>query len=186
MYIDTFMIKASKKVCGFEKLMHVVSIQAPIVIEESEKKGRRCAWNTQGQDLMQSQGYQYVQQVIEREIGAMGGRADRLFIAGVGVGGHIAVLSGFYSQHIVGGVFCLDTTLPDSFMHSVSAGAEAAAIFPLYEAKKNMFICLTKWKASLGEDAICKAKEQAQVLRGNGFCKTSLKEFKKSMSRAIN
>ena len=116
----------------------------------------------------------------------MNGRADKLFIAGVGVGGHIAVLSGFYSQHVLGGVFCLDTTLPDTFMNSIQAGQEASAIFPLYDAKKNMFICLTQWKASLPEHEVTKAKEQAQVLRGNGFCRTSLKEFKKSMSRAVN
>lgn len=46
---------------------------------------------------MQSQGYAYVQQIIEREIQAMAGRADKLFIMGVGVGGHIAMLSSFYS-----------------------------------------------------------------------------------------
>jgi len=73
----------------------------------------------------------------------MGGRADKLFVAGVGVGGHIAVLTGFFTTHILGGVFCLDTTLPDTLMNSVQSGAEAAAIYPMYEAKKNMFICLT-------------------------------------------
>ena len=70
-------------------------------------------------------------------------------------------------------------------MNSISAGQEAAAIFPLFDAKKNMFIGLTKWKKDLPDADITKAKEQAQVLRGNGFCRTSLKEFKKSMSRAI-
>lgn len=134
---------------------------------------------------MQSQGYSYVQQIIEREIQAMGGRADKLFVAGVGVGGHIALLSAFYSQHILGGVFCLDTPLPDNFMSAVQTGAEAAAIFPLYEAKKIMFIGVTKWKASLSEDDVNKAKEQAQVLRGNGFCRTSLKEFNKAAERAV-
>jgi len=81
----------------------------------------------------------------------MGGQANKLFVAGVGVGGHIAVLSGFYSQHILGGVFCLDTTLPDNLIHLIQGGEEAAAIFPLFEAKKNMHICLTKWKASVSE-----------------------------------
>ena len=127
-----------------------------------------------------------MQQIIEREIQAMGGRADKLFIGGVGVGGHIAVLSGFYSQHILGGVFCLDTALPDNLLSAVQTGAEAAAIFPLYEAKKNMFVCVTKWKATLSDDEITKVKEQAQVLRGNGFGRTSLKEFNKSAARAIN
>ena len=156
------------------------------MIEETEKKGRRCAWMTQGQDLMQSQGYAYVQQIIEREVQAMGGRADKLFIGGVGVGGHIAMLSAFYSQHIMGGAFCLDTALPDNLISAVQTGPEAAAIFPLYEAKKNMFICCTKWKASLSDDEVTKVKEQAQILRGNGFGRTSLKEFNKSAARAIN
>ena len=80
----------------------------------------------------------------------MGGRADKLFIAGVGVGGHIAMLSGFYSQHILGGVFCLDTAPPEMIVNAIQSG-EGAAIFPLYEAKKNMFICITQWKASLDD-----------------------------------
>lgn len=67
--------------------------------------------------MLQSEGFAYMQQIIEREVQAMSGRADKLFIVGVGVGGHLAILSAFYSQHIFGGVFCLDTTLPDSFMH---------------------------------------------------------------------
>lgn len=78
----------------------------------------------------------------------MGGRADKLFVAGVGVGGHIAMLSGFYSQHIFGGVFCLDTAPPEMLVNAINSG-EGAAIFPLYDAKKSMFICITQWKATL-------------------------------------
>lgn len=55
-------------------------------------------------------------------------------------------------------------------------------MFPQYEAKKNMFICITKHKASLDE---MKIQQQAQSLRGHGFLRLSLKEFKKSMDRAI-
>ena len=80
----------------------------------------------------------------------MGGRADKLFIAGVGVGGHVAMLSAFYSQHILGGAFCLDTAPPESLVQAIQGG-EGAAIFPLYEAKKNMFLCVTQWKASLSD-----------------------------------
>ena len=115
----------------------------------------------------------------------MSGRADKLFIAGVGVGGHIAMLSGFYSQQIFGGVFCLDTPAPESIVQGIQSG-EGASIYPLYEAKKNMFICITKWKATLGDDVETLVKNQAQVMRGNGFCRTSLKEFNKSMDRAIS
>jgi len=93
-----------------------VVVQGPIILEEDKKKGRRCAWYTQGQDPVQSQGFAYVNQIIEREISAMGGRADKLFVAGVGVGGHMALLSAFYSQHIFGGVFCLDACAPDSLV----------------------------------------------------------------------
>lgn len=46
-YIDTFFCKASNKLFGFDKLVNVVCVQAPIVMEESDK-GRRCAWNNQG------------------------------------------------------------------------------------------------------------------------------------------
>jgi len=134
--------------------------------------------------LLQSQGYAYVQQIIQREIQAMSGRADKLFIAGVGVGGHIALLSAFYSQHVFGGAFCLDTPAPESIVHGIQGG-EGAAIYPLYEAKKNMLICITKWKATLGTDVETLVKNQAQVMRGHGFCRVTLKELKKSMDRAI-
>ena len=72
----------------------------------------------------------------------MAGRADKLFIMGVGVGGHIALLSSFYSQYVFGGVFCLDTPPPEAILNAIQSN-EGAAIFPMYEAKKNMFICIT-------------------------------------------
>ena len=77
----------------------------------------------------------------------MNGRADKLFLMGVGVGGHIAVLSAFYSQHVLGGAFCLDTALPDGLVQGVTGG-EGSAIYPLFDAKKNMFVCVTRWKSS--------------------------------------
>jgi hypothetical protein len=98
-----------------------------------------------------------VQQIIEREIAQMNGRAEKLFICGVGIGGHIALLSSFYSQHIFGGVFCLDIPAPDELVNAIQS-REGAAIFPQYEAKKNMFICMTEFKKSL--DADCKTKMQ--------------------------
>ena len=55
-YIDTFFCKASKKLFGFDKLVNVVAVQGPIVLEENDK-GRKCGWSTSGQDLLQSQGY---------------------------------------------------------------------------------------------------------------------------------
>jgi len=125
-----------------------------------------------------------VQQIIEREIQQMGGRADKLFIGGVGVGGHIAMLSAFYSQHILGGCFCLDTPPPQQIVQGITGG-EGTSIFPLYEAKKNMFIGIIEWKASLDDNTKNQVKEQAQMMRGNGFLRLSLAELKKSMDRAI-
>ena len=58
-YVDTFFCKASNRLFGFDKLVNVVAVQGPIVLEQSDK-GKRCAWNNQGQDLLQSQGYAYV------------------------------------------------------------------------------------------------------------------------------
>jgi len=46
-YIDTFLVKASNKVFGFDKLVNVVLVQGPVILEENDK-GRRCAWNTSG------------------------------------------------------------------------------------------------------------------------------------------
>ena len=50
-HLETFMVKASNKVFGFEKLINVVLVQGPIILEENDK-GRRCAWSTHGQDLV--------------------------------------------------------------------------------------------------------------------------------------
>lgn len=52
-YVDNFMVKASSKPFGFDKLVNVVLVQAPIILVENDK-GRRCAWNNEGQDLVQS------------------------------------------------------------------------------------------------------------------------------------
>ena len=52
-YIDTFFCKASNKIFGFDKLVNVVVVQAPVILEDT-KEGKRCGWNTHGQDLLQS------------------------------------------------------------------------------------------------------------------------------------
>lgn len=80
----------------------------------------------------------------------MSGRADKLFITGVGTGGQLALLAAFHSQHILGGAFCLDKEVPESILQAVQSN-EGPSIFPQYEAKKNMFICVTQYKASLEE-----------------------------------
>lgn len=89
----------------------------------------------------------------------MNGRADKLFIAGVGVGGHIAMLSAFNSQHVFGGAFCFDTSMPEAIVQGV--GSEGSAIFPQYEAKKNMSLGMGKYKASLSADQETAIKNQA-------------------------
>ena len=48
-----------------------------------------------------------------------------------------------------------------------------------------MFIGIIEWKASLDDNTKNQVKEQAQVMRGNGFLRLSLAELKKSMDRAI-
>lgn len=182
-YIDDFFCKASNKLFGFDKLVNVVLVQGPVILEENDK-GRRCAWNTSNQDLLQSEGYSYVNQILDREVQAMGGRADKLFLCGVGVAGHLAMLAAFHSQHLLGGVFCLDTPAPDSLLQHVQQG-EAGAIYPNYEAKKSMFVCITSWKKKAGDNEKKKAQEQAQVLRGNGFGRVTLKELPKAMDKAV-
>ena len=87
----------------------------------------------------------------------MGGRADKLFLMGVGVGGHLAMLTAFYSQHVFGGVFCLDTIMPEGVVQGATGG-EGSAIFPMFEAKKNMMVCVTKWKGKISEADVEKAK----------------------------
>ena len=50
-YIDDFFCKASNKLFGIEKLVNVICVQGPVILEENDK-GRRCAWNLSGQDLL--------------------------------------------------------------------------------------------------------------------------------------
>ena len=90
----------------------------------------------------------------------MNGRADKLFIAGVGVGGHLAMLSAFHSQHVLGGCFCLDVGAPDSIIQGIR-GQEGAALYPQYEAKKNMIIGISKFKANISADQETQIKSDA-------------------------
>ena len=114
----------------------------------------------------------------------MGGRADKLFICGVGQGGQLAMLSAFHSQHVLGGAFCLDSEAPETIISAIQ-GNEAAAMYPQFEAKKNMFLCITSFKGSFDDAAKMRAQQQAQLLRGNGFLRTSMNSFDKSMDRAM-
>lgn len=55
----------------------------------------------------------------------------------------------------------------------------------MYEAKKNMLICITKWKSKPTSDVEEKVKQQAQSMRGKGFLRVTMKEVKKSMDKAV-
>lgn len=145
-----FFKKASGRLTPWDKSVHVVLAQAPIVMERNEQ-GARCAWSLEGEDLMQSRGYQKVQQLIASQIAAMNGQANKLFLAGKGAGGHLAMLAAMYSNEALGGVFCLDAPAPEQ-VTSLLQSNEAAAIWPLYEAKKNMFVCITQWQMTLTEE----------------------------------
>ena len=45
---------------------------------------------------------------MTEQIQAMDGRADKLFIGGVGTGGQLALQAAFYSPDVIGGAFCAD------------------------------------------------------------------------------
>ena len=49
----------------------------------------------------------------------MDGRADKLFIGGVGVGGAIALQAAFYSPDSIGGAFCADNEVPENILADV-------------------------------------------------------------------
>ena len=42
----------------------------------------------------------------------MDGRADKLFIGGIGTGGALAMMAAFYLPDVIGGVFCADSEVP--------------------------------------------------------------------------
>ena len=58
-YLEIFMVKASKRVFGLDKLVNVVLVQAPIVVSKTDKE-LKCNWAAPGEDLLQSQGFAYV------------------------------------------------------------------------------------------------------------------------------
>ena len=64
----------------------------------------------------------------------MDGRADRLFIGGMGVGGSIAMQAAFYSPENLGGVFVADSEVPDNIMNDIQS-EKAASLFPQFELK---------------------------------------------------
>lgn len=49
----------------------------------------------------------------------MDGRADKLFIGGVGVGGEIALHAAFYSPDSIGGAFSADCEVPENILADI-------------------------------------------------------------------
>ena len=62
--------------------------------------------------MTQCEGFFKVQQMITTQIQAMDGRADKLFIGGVGTGGALAMMAAFYLPDVIGGVFSADSEVP--------------------------------------------------------------------------
>lgn len=58
-------------------------------------------------------------------------------------------------------------------------------MFPHYEAKQNMLICITEWNASMSEQQKTHALQQAQIMRGNCFLRVTLEDFTKTFKRAL-
>ena len=97
----------------------MVLMQAPHVVGETKEKGKQCVWAQDGEELMMSEGYRKVQMMITKQIMAMDGRSDKLFVGGVGAGGALALQAAFYSPDAIGGAFCADSEVPPNILTDV-------------------------------------------------------------------
>ena len=57
--------------------------------------------------------------MITKQIQAMDGRGDKLFIGGLGTGGQLALQAAFYSQDLLGGAFCADAEIPLNIIEDI-------------------------------------------------------------------
>lgn len=73
--------------------------------------------------------------------------------------------------------------IPDS-IYNIVQSKEGDSVFPQYEAKKNMWICVTKQK-EMDEDTKTKIGQQGQMMRGRGFNRLHQADLKHSMERAL-
>ena len=80
----------------------------------------------------------------------MGGRADKLFIGGMGMGGELAMQAAFYSPENLGGVFSADAEIPANILEDIQ-NEKAASLIPQYELKQKMFVCVTGYKKTTDE-----------------------------------
>ena len=51
----------------------------------------------------------------------MDGRSDKLFIGGIGTGGHLAMMAAFYLPDVIGGVFCADSEVPAQILTDIQS-----------------------------------------------------------------
>ena len=56
-------------------------------MKETKDHGRECMWLKDGEDMLNSLAMKRIQQMITKQIQAMEGRGDKLFIGGMGMGG---------------------------------------------------------------------------------------------------
>ena len=132
---------------------------------------------------MESEGFRQVCTMMAKQIQAMDGRADKLFIGGIGAGGALALHAALYSPDSIGGVFCADCEVPANILADVQSEKPDACI-PQFEAKQKMFMCLTKLN-SMTEEMKNKIGQQGQVLRGHGFLRLTSVELKKALDRML-
>jgi predicted esterase len=182
-YMGHFMNKLKERVVPWDKQPHVLLVEAPTVVK-TEKDGLKTAiWCGQNEDPMGSPAMQMLQGKLNEQIGMMGGRADRVVLAGVGTGGHMALLAGFLCPHVLGGVVAIDTDIPASLYGPISTN-EGAALFPNLEQKMNMHIGLCP-NTIEDENKIKAIGQQCQMFRGKGFLRLSTDKIKKQFERSL-
>ena len=180
-YLKMFWHSYKDQVTPWDRQPHVLMVQAPNIVQEKDGV-KSCAWGSLSEDPLQSPCLDMVNQIVEQQIQAAG-RADRVFIGGQGYGGQIALAAAFKSQHVLAGVFCLDAAVPESIYNLVFS-KEGSSVFPQYEAKKNMWICLTK-NLEMSEEMMKQIGQQGQLLRGRGFLRLHQAPLKQSIERAL-
>ena len=89
-HLSLFYNSQKSKVTPWDKSPTVLMVQAPDVV--AEKDGvKQCAWCPINQDVTESTAVKYVNDILEEQVVACGGRSDRIFIGGLGVGGQLAM-----------------------------------------------------------------------------------------------
>ena len=127
-YLSMFFNSQKSKITPWDKSPHVLLVQAPDVTEEKDGI-KKCVWCPIKQDVTQSSAVAFVNNIVEQQIQACGGRSDKIFVGGIGVGGQLALSVAFQSANVLGGAFCLDQAIPDT-IYSVIQSKEGDSVFP--------------------------------------------------------